>query len=397
MRPSFLVTSSLTLVAFAGAAVADAAFAQNAVPVVYGTNPGSDRPAYPAGTEPSTLVIGEAAALASPAASAPLIKASFGQGQPYAKDPIYNITHRQSIEVQAGDTVYAVARRYGLSPTDIIHVNGLSAPYNLKIGQQLFLPAQKAPAIKASAPKASSLEASSFIAHANLPAATSTAPSPQEVKRLDSLYTVRPGDTLYSLSRQFQVDLVALASANGLQAPYSLSINQRLVIPGANVSIAPAQTATPNASQLAPMAEPILVSKAPGSRFAWPLQGSIVRQYGMSNDGVRNDGINIAAPVGAPIRASADGEVVYTGSELEGYGNLLLIRHEEGWVSAYAHTDDIIVNKGDRVRQGQVVAKVGKTGAVDQSQLHFELRHELKPRDPIAALNGTDYKASMRQ
>ena len=115
--------------------------------------------------------------------------------------------------------------------------------------------------------------------------------------------------------------------------------------------------------------------------------------YGLDGNGRRNDGINIAAPVGTPIRAVDDGEVVYRGSDLEGYGNLLLIKHTNGWVSAYAHTDAMLVRKGEQVRKGQVVAKVGTTGSVAQPQLHFELRHDLKPADPIAALQGRDARA----
>ncbi len=393
MRQSTLTVSSFAIVALAGAAIADAARAQ-AVPVSYPTDPGFDAAYYPAAPKGTERVVGEAAvAVAEPMAL------SFVQADPYARDPIYEIGARRSIEVGAGDTVYAVARRFGLAPTDIIKANNLSAPYTLKIGQVLVLPetataqqtaaAQPAPAPTrpAPAPKRQAMPQ---------PIPVSFAAVNEELPK--GIYRVRPGDTLYSLSRRFEVPLETLAATNGITAPYSLAIDQQLVIPGAAAAAAATTPAAPSsASEAARQSEndSILVSKTPGSRFAWPLRGDIVMGFGVNDGGVRNDGINIAAPVGAPVRAAADGEVVYTGAELEGYGNLLLIRHEDGWVSAYAHTDTILVEKGEKVRQGQVVAKVGKTGAVEQSQLHFELRHELKPRDPVAALNGTDIKATV--
>ena len=122
--------------------------------------------------------------------------------------------------------------------------------------------------------------------------------------------------------------------------------------------------------------------------FIWPVWCKVLSGFGPKRNGLHNDGINIAAPIGTPIRAVDDGEVVYRGSDLEGYGNLLLVKHTGGWVSAYAHTDAMLVRKGETVRKGQVIAKVGTTGTVDQPQLHFELRHDLKPTDPLAALDG---------
>ncbi|MEX0645808.1 MAG: M23 family metallopeptidase, partial [Parvularculaceae bacterium] len=112
----------------------------------------------------------------------------------------------------------------------------------------------------------------------------------------------------------------------------------------------------------------------------------IIGQYGAGLMGRRNDGVNIAAPVGTPVRASADGEVVYRGSDLDGYGNLLLIKHGDGFVTAYAHNDAMLVKKGDLVRQGQVIAKVGQTGAATVPQLHFEIRQDLKSVDPLGFL-----------
>ena len=122
-----------------------------------------------------------------------------------------------------------------------------------------------------------------------------------------------------------------------------------------------------------------------GRRRQVPLagQGQVIAAFGKRPDGTHNDGINIAIPQGTDVHAAESGRVAYAGNELKGYGNLVLIRHDNGWVSAYAHADQILVKRDDVVRRGQVIAKAGKTGTVDQPQLHFELRQGAKPVDPL--------------
>jgi murein DD-endopeptidase MepM/ murein hydrolase activator NlpD len=222
--------------------------------------------------------------------------------------------------------------------------------------------------------------------------------------RDDSYYTVAPGDTLYSLSRRFGMSVTDLAAANRLAKPYTISVDQRLIIPGAAArtgeprervaaAAAPIRRA-PDQSRLSnkvieeTMAPKTLPELGPDARFSWPVRGPVLIGFGEKRGGAPSDGINIAAPIGAPVRASGDGEVVYRGDELDDYGNLLLIRHDSGWVSAYAHNDAILVRKGDYVRQGQVIAKVGRSGNVDRPQLHFQLRKNLDPQDPILAMQG---------
>jgi murein DD-endopeptidase MepM/ murein hydrolase activator NlpD len=116
--------------------------------------------------------------------------------------------------------------------------------------------------------------------------------------------------------------------------------------------------------------------------FVWPLQGQVLSSFGANNAGERNDGINIAAARGAPIHAAADGTVTYVGDEIKAYGNLILIRHDSGYVTAYAHADSVTVERGERVSRGQLIAHAGTTGDVDRPQLHFELRAGTKPVDP---------------
>lgn len=277
------------------------------------------------------------------------------------------------IEVQPGDTVYALSRRFDVTPKAIIDANDLQRPYTLSVGQALRLPRG-----------------------ASLPAEAS-APARRVVAR-DTLYTVRKGDTLYSISRASKVPVQTIASANRLSAPYRIDVGRQLVIPQAPVGAARfADTPAPAAAQdrsapedVSDLARQVSYSRpepaSAASKFAWPVRGAIVSEFGAGELGRRNDGINIAAPAGTAVRAAADGEVVYRGAELDGFGNLLLVRHDGGYVTAYAHNDAMLVRKGDRVRQGQVIAKVGQTGAVTSPQLHFEIRRQLEAVDPMAFL-----------
>jgi murein DD-endopeptidase MepM/ murein hydrolase activator NlpD len=118
------------------------------------------------------------------------------------------------------------------------------------------------------------------------------------------------------------------------------------------------------------------------SKLRWPVAGKVIAGFGPRPDGTHNDGVNLAAPMGTDVHAAESGVVAYSGDELKGYGKLVLIRHDNGWVTAYAHADELLVKRGDQIRRGQVIAKAGRTGQVDQPQVHFELRQGQKPVDP---------------
>ncbi|MBV8738523.1 MAG: peptidoglycan DD-metalloendopeptidase family protein [Alphaproteobacteria bacterium] len=148
---------------------------------------------------------------------------------------------------------------------------------------------------------------------------------------------------------------------------------------------APGASKPPSGSTAAP--GPMAAAEPPpaashGGSFLWPVRGHVVEGFGTGPEGTHNDGINIAAPRGAAIEATDGGVVAYTGNELRGYGNLILIKHPQGWISAYAHCDLILVKPGQKVARGQVIARVGSTGNVSEPQLHFELRRGKKPVDP---------------
>lgn len=152
---------------------------------------------------------------------------------------------------------------------------------------------------------------------------------------------------------------------------------------------AAAPTRTVSKAELAPVtrgASAPVTHDANAPAFAWPVSGPVISDFGATNNGQRNDGINISAPMDTPIHAAAGGTVTYTGNELKAYGNLVLIRHDDGYVTAYAHADKILVVKGQAVTRGQVIGYSGSSGDVTAPQLHFEIRHDTRPVDPKGLL-----------
>ena len=226
-------------------------------------------------------------------------------------------------------------------------------------------------------------------------------------------HVVRPGETLYSIGRAYNVDIHALASANGLVAPYHVRQGQSLRIPStlasrlpkeASVSVPPSPpkpqpqreaTAELKEAKVSPPAgagDSATPIPAPppisGDGFIWPVKGEIISAFGAKEQGNQNDGINISAPRGTPVRATENGVVAYAGNELRGFGNLVLIRHSDGWITAYAHNDTLLVRRGQIVRKGQDIATVGSSGGVAQPQLHFQMRQGKNAIDPTKHLRG---------
>jgi murein DD-endopeptidase MepM/ murein hydrolase activator NlpD len=137
------------------------------------------------------------------------------------------------------------------------------------------------------------------------------------------------------------------------------------------------------AEQVATLSPP----RVGGKGFLWPVQGKVLASYGPGPGGTHNDGINIAAPEGTPVLAADDGEVAYAGNELRGFGWLVLLKHpKSGYTTAYAHNAALLVKRGDRVRRGQPIARVGATGTVGEPQLHFEIRRGTRALDPMEYL-----------
>lgn len=279
-------------------------------------------------------------------------------------------------------------------------------------------------------------------------AACSSGPAPLVQGGEGGTVAVRPGDSLYKIARRHNVSLRALIDVNRALPPYVIHPGQTLRLPSRQVSRAASASGPRRSSGRAPAiaagrgtgkgsadnarkaVEPAAKSvradgqdaKAKGRRdgkagrtvaavprakhqtpspgsgdigFIWPLKGTVISRYGPIGKGLYNDGINIAAPRGTAVRAAGGGVVAYAGNEIRGFGNLILIRHAKGWVSAYAHNGKMLVEQGQKVRQGQVVSRVGASGNVSRPQLHFELRQgnravnpERYLKAPIAALPG---------
>jgi len=223
------------------------------------------------------------------------------------------------------------------------------------------------------------------------------------------VHIVAPGETLMSISRLYKKSVAEIAGANKI-APHTLvKIGDRLVIPGKVAQptmaapkvqpAAPAQAASPKVAAVEPAPTARIATPAPQAAtevastasagapsFRWPVRGRVIAGFGPKGGGQQNDGINLAVPEGTAIRASEDGVVAYAGSELKGYGNLILIRHANGFVTAYAHASELMVKRNDQVRRGQIIAKSGQTGTVTSPQLHFEIRKGSAPVDPTQYL-----------
>ncbi|MBZ8132551.1 M23 family metallopeptidase [Afifella sp. IM 167] len=248
---------------------------------------------------------------------------------------------------------------------------------------------------------------------ASAPAARPAAPRQQPVtasagNSAGGSYTVQSGDSLWTIAHNHGLTTSELARANNLDDG-AIRPGQRLVIPnGGSTQVAsvdpqsnPAPQAeeprrqeqpasyTPPSSDAGnrPAATPVSTNPAKqqpaATGFRWPVQGRIIAEFGTKPNGERNDGINLAVPEGTAVKAAEDGTVIYAGNELKSYGNLVLVRHEGGWVSAYAHNSAIEVKRGDTVRRGQIIAKSGMTGNVTSPQVHFELRKGATPVNPV--------------
>jgi murein DD-endopeptidase MepM/ murein hydrolase activator NlpD len=258
---------------------------------------------------------------------------------------------------------------------------------------------------------------------AQLPAPVGRAPAKSQAKQQPSVHIVAPGETLIKISRMYGKSLTEVARINKIAPHTKVNIGDRIIIPGARASgaarkdapsLAQAKPVNPPAhAQGTPKPAPVLASNpttesasvvtpaaaspppagpvraAHGApSFRWPAKGRVIAGFGPRTNGQQNDGINLALPEGTPVKASENGVVAYAGNELKGYGNLVLVRHANGYVTAYAHARELLVKRGDQVKRGQIIAKSGQTGNVDAPQLHFEIRKGPSPLDPMPLLSG---------
>ena len=304
-----------------------------------------------------------------------------------------------TIIVGTSDTLDTLSRRYNVSSAAILQANGYKGPRVLSPGQQLFIPR---PTTTAAAPASKAI------------AATASTPS---------VHVVNRGDTVLSIARRNHISTAELAKANNLDRSAKLKLGMKLTVPGAKTAAVtppprpgagaqPATTLVSPATKLAavtpkprektrlPQATttpaelstetPVKATEATGAlpTFRWPVRGKVITRYGAKTNGKANEGINLSVPEGTPVRAAEDGVVGYSGNELKSYGNLVLVRHSNGYVTAYAHASEVLVKRGDAIKRGQIIAKSGQSGEVGSPQLHFEIRKGSSPVDPLQFLNG---------
>ncbi|MDR1361176.1 MAG: M23 family metallopeptidase [Rickettsiales bacterium] len=239
------------------------------------------------------------------------------------------------------------------------------------------------------------------------------------------LITITAGDTLYSLSRKYEIPVNDLAVMNNLSAPFSLSVGQKLKVPKSGQK-AEVKGQVPPAPALAPVVQPAQKPDKPApapvsapapkpaaaakpietkekvsssatvplpkiaarasALFSWPVRGKILSDYGAKSNGLFNDGINISAKQGTTVSAAENGVVAYAGNELKGMGNLIIVQHAGGWMTVYAHLDSMTVKRGTKVSIGGKLGTVGQTGKVSEPQLHFEIRKGTKAYNPTSQL-----------
>jgi len=339
----------------------------SSLPPVPPPRPDADAPTTAAAKTPTTATSTDTKApnaaqvAVIPASPARPMEQTASAANSYRKIPpdgVHVVTPKQ--------TVYALSRLYGVPVRSLLVLNNLQPPYLLNTGQKVKIPIQRT-------------------------------------------HVVSKGETVYAISRKYDVSLTELVRLNEIGKPPIIVTGQTLLLPDEQrtaVATAAPETPVPEASgdgnepgdeetvAVVTPPKPKRVVLPPStnipqpkqlsrSGFLWPVSGKVISRFGGKGKGLRNDGINIAAPKGTPIRAAQNGVVAYRGNQLRGFGNLLLIKHDKGYMTAYAHADRILVERGARVTRGQVIARVGSTGSVGTSQLHFEIRRGRQPIDPL--------------
>ncbi|MDE0204363.1 MAG: M23 family metallopeptidase [Rhodospirillaceae bacterium] len=276
------------------------------------------------------------------------------------------------LTVEPGDSVGGIAQRYGVTATAIIVLNELSHPYWLHTGQRLAVPRAGYAVARRDEPPADASryangEPAMVVAAIEVEPA---APARVEPEHPAPVVQAEPEESVPTIQ----------AEPAAPEPPRSRATRLARAEPEATPP-------RPTLYALARQPESDRVPLPPTrNTFLWPVEGSVISGFGAKPGGKHNDGINIAAPVGSAVRAAQTGVVAYAGNELRGYGNLVLIRHDGGWMTAYAHNDALLVGKGDVVRRGQVISHSGRSGGVSRPQAHFEIRHDGEPQDPLRLL-----------
>jgi murein DD-endopeptidase MepM/ murein hydrolase activator NlpD len=305
---------------------------------------------------------------ATPAApSTPAVEAS-KQGETY--------------KVQKGDTPRGIANKFKISEKELIAANKLTRADRLQINQTLIIPIAEPEAVApeiAETSKPSELEAPAPVSPDVRTVKTMTIKAPE---------TATPGEAAPAPTQ-------SASDGKAKDGKSTIAASDEVIGGGAPSTSESKTPETKTASAMASSSTEQLPQPDPmsGNSFRWPVQGRIISEFGTKPDGGHNDGIDLAVPQGTSVKAAENGVGAYAGDELKPYGNLILIRHSNNWVSAYAHNEELMVKRGDKVRRGQVIAKAGKTGTASQPLVHFELRKGSRPIDPTKYMSNAQASA----
>ena len=256
----------------------------------------------------------------------------------YDSSEINKKTKSKKIKIITGDTLDSISKKYEVTKKELIRFNKIKYPYILKPGNFIKIPGPKR-------------------------------------------YKIKKGDTLYKIAKCSSTKILDIKNKN-------ININEKKLIVGSviNLPYYAINNCRLKNQKIAKKNKSTRKSTKSEEIFIWPIQGSIITYFGKQKGGRKNDGINIISVNGNPVRAAMSGKVIYRGNELLAWGNLIIIKHKNNWTTAYAHLDKLLVKKGEIIKTGDIIASVGATGNVDKVQLHFQVRKNSKPLDPIKFL-----------
>ena len=256
----------------------------------------------------------------------------------YDSSKIKEETKSKKIKIVTGDTLDSISKKYKVTKKELIRFNKIKYPYILKPGKFIKIPVSKR-------------------------------------------YKIKKGDTLYKIAKCSSTNVLEIKNKN-------TNLNEKKLIVGSviNLPYYSIDNCKLKSKKISKRNRSIKKSIKSKEIFIWPVQGSIITYFGKQKGGRKNDGINIISVKGNPVRAAMTGKVIYRGNELLAWGNLIIIKHKNNWTTAYAHLDKLLVKKGEIIKTGDIIASVGATGNVDKSQLHFQVRKNSKPLDPMKFL-----------
>jgi murein DD-endopeptidase MepM/ murein hydrolase activator NlpD len=323
--------------------------------------------------------------------------------------------------MRQGDSINSMARRYGVPIQAIVAVNGIEDPAKVQPGQSVIIPTYVYAERNGSTSttegetgrvKLPTAGRNDNVVTGSVPTSVANMPRPDrnngqqptfadisqgkvDVIHVSTLPKRKPGGSDQSLTTASISSGASSSVPTPRRQPATASSATQTVTAAPSGTVEktklPQPALTQEAKPTAPIKTPTVVANVQDddgadAKFRWPVRGRIISDFGAKPGGGKNEGVNLAIPEGTPVHAADDGSVIYSGNELKGYGNLILVRHDDGWVSAYAHNSELKVKRGDTIRRGDVVALAGATGSVNQPQLHFELRQGNKPVDPLKYL-----------